>query len=184
MYVYTLYIHVALKYHPDTNRAPDAVSKFRDVQEAYKVLSDTSTRRQYDSDNNLTTRKALKGVNWSKGMDSDGGSGAAASVDMFRKRHEARMVAEQHSTSTITRVKYNKMHMHTKLEHGNQHSPQSVSSVTKPIQRVSNQGTKSIGGLGAVGGLVLFTGLVVLLAAKKNPVDQLNSNLKDKLGKR
>lgn len=34
--------------HPDKNTAPDAPERFRQVQEAYEVLSDTDQRQAYD----------------------------------------------------------------------------------------------------------------------------------------
>lgn len=45
------YRKLAFKYHPDTN--PDnnfAVAMFREVQEAYAILSDTSKRSKYDEE--------------------------------------------------------------------------------------------------------------------------------------
>ena len=36
-------------YHPDRNHAPEAPARFRAVQEAYEVLSDTAKRKEYDS---------------------------------------------------------------------------------------------------------------------------------------
>ena len=43
------YRKLAKQYHPDRNIGdPDAESKFRDVQEAYDILSDTSQRSKYD----------------------------------------------------------------------------------------------------------------------------------------
>ncbi|SFA85925.1 DnaJ domain-containing protein [Collimonas sp. OK607] len=38
----------ASEFHPDRNTAPDAPSRFRDVQEAYDLLSDAVKRQEYD----------------------------------------------------------------------------------------------------------------------------------------
>ena len=39
---------LAKKYHPDINKAPDAADKFKEIEEAYSVLSDDTKRKQYD----------------------------------------------------------------------------------------------------------------------------------------
>ncbi|CAN9508251.1 unnamed protein product [Ophioblennius macclurei] len=39
---------LALKYHPDRNKAPDAEAKFREMAEAYETLSDDKRRKEYD----------------------------------------------------------------------------------------------------------------------------------------
>lgn len=39
---------LAVKYHPDHNKDPNAGEKFREINEAYQVLSDESKRRAYD----------------------------------------------------------------------------------------------------------------------------------------
>jgi DnaJ-class molecular chaperone len=38
----------AAQYHPDKNQSPDAPKRFREVQEAYEVLSDAARRRAFD----------------------------------------------------------------------------------------------------------------------------------------
>jgi molecular chaperone DnaJ len=38
----------AKEFHPDINKDKDAPKKFKEVQEAYEVLSDESKRKQYD----------------------------------------------------------------------------------------------------------------------------------------
>lgn len=42
------YRSLAKKYHPDVNKAPDAEAKFKEVQEAYDVLSDDKKKSMYD----------------------------------------------------------------------------------------------------------------------------------------
>lgn len=39
---------LAMKYHPDKNRSPDAEVRFREIAEAYETLSDDAKRRKYD----------------------------------------------------------------------------------------------------------------------------------------
>ena len=43
------YRQLALQYHPDKNRDPGAAAKFRELAEAYAVLSDDTKRKEYDT---------------------------------------------------------------------------------------------------------------------------------------
>ncbi|NQW23511.1 MAG: molecular chaperone DnaJ [SAR202 cluster bacterium] len=38
----------AMEFHPDRNKSPDAEDKFKEINEAYQVLSDKNKRAQYD----------------------------------------------------------------------------------------------------------------------------------------
>ncbi|CAD5186354.1 uncharacterized protein LOC135626060 [Musa acuminata AAA Group] len=42
------YIRLALKWHPDKKKEESATSRFQEINEAYKVLSDPVKRRQYN----------------------------------------------------------------------------------------------------------------------------------------
>ena len=42
------YRKLARKYHPDINKEESAVDKFKEINAAYEVLSDTEKKQQYD----------------------------------------------------------------------------------------------------------------------------------------
>ncbi len=53
------YRKLARKYHPDVNKTKEAEAKFKDINEAYEVLSDSNKRSRYDS----------LGSNWQGGAE-------------------------------------------------------------------------------------------------------------------
>ena len=40
--------NLARQFHPDVNKSPDAVEKFKEINEAYQILSDQQKRAAYD----------------------------------------------------------------------------------------------------------------------------------------
>ena len=65
------YRKLALKYHPDKNKAPEAEEKFKEVAEAFEVLSDPEKRQVYDQ----------FGEEGLKGGAGPGGPGGSASFN-------------------------------------------------------------------------------------------------------
>lgn len=62
------YRKLALKYHPDKNKSPQAEERFKEVAEAYEVLSDKKKRDVYDQ----YGEEGLKGGSMGGGGPSDG----------------------------------------------------------------------------------------------------------------
>jgi molecular chaperone DnaJ len=80
------YRKLALQYHPDRNKAKDAEERFKEITEAYAVLSDAEKRQKYDTygSEDFGTRYSeediFRGFDASDLSDLFGGGGAGADV--------------------------------------------------------------------------------------------------------
>lgn len=74
------YRKLARKYHPDLNKTREAEEKFKDVSEAYDVLSNKDERKKYDA----IRQFGLGGARFAGGSgNSDGGFSADGFQDIF-----------------------------------------------------------------------------------------------------
>jgi molecular chaperone DnaJ len=65
------YRQLAKKYHPDVSSEPNAEEKFKEVQEAYEVLSDPQKRSQYDQFGHMANNGAGFSSSGFGGFDFD-----------------------------------------------------------------------------------------------------------------
>ncbi|MBU0763160.1 MAG: molecular chaperone DnaJ [Candidatus Altiarchaeota archaeon] len=60
------YRQLAKQFHPDVNKAPDAEAKFKEVSEAYEVLTDQQKRATYDQYGHQGVNFGSDGFNWQR----------------------------------------------------------------------------------------------------------------------
>ncbi len=74
------YRNLARKYHPDVNKQPGAETKFKDINEAYEILSDDGKRRAYDRFGHAGLNGGAAGAGAAAGF---GGAGLGDIFDIF-----------------------------------------------------------------------------------------------------
>ena len=52
----------AMQYHPDRNHSPEAEEKFKEISQAYSVISDKTKRKSYDSKANTRSPQNVSDI--------------------------------------------------------------------------------------------------------------------------
>ncbi|MBM6700053.1 DnaJ domain-containing protein [Bifidobacterium pullorum subsp. saeculare] len=73
------YRKLARKYHPDVNKTKEAEEKFKDISEAYDVLSNKENRQKYDA----IRQFGMGGARFAGGAGGQGGFDAGSFSDIF-----------------------------------------------------------------------------------------------------
>lgn len=122
----------ARQFHPDQNKETDAEAKFKEVNEAYQVLSDADKRSMYD-------RFGHAGLGGAAGGFDPFGGGFAGG-DIFSTIFDAFVGPGRQSTNTRTAVRGNDLRYHLQIEF-----EEAVFGITKEIsfKRLEECGTCS-----------------------------------------
>jgi len=117
------YKKLAKKYHPDINKAEDAESKFKEINEAVSVLADEQKRQRYDQYGSADENSQGGFGDFSRGFDFSGGSGFESIFEQFfgggsRRQQprrgpdlvqEVELTLEQVATGTTKKINVNKL---------------------------------------------------------------------------
>lgn len=83
------YRKLAMQHHPDRSDAPEAEERFKEISEAYAVLSDQDKRKQYDQfghagiNSQYSQEDIFRGVNFEDLLRGFGFGGGESIFDMF-----------------------------------------------------------------------------------------------------
>ena len=106
------YRRLARKYHPDLNKQPDAENNFKDLGEAYDVLSNPVKRQQYDEmrarphsqdrGQDQQAGQAYTWTDWGDEAQAAGGFDADLFASLFRGARSKRGGGDIHGKITIS----------------------------------------------------------------------------------
>lgn len=130
---------LARKYHPDVNRSPDAEHRFKQITEAYRVLSTPSLRADYD----LMRRSAQKARAGTEGATTP----PPRSRPTAQRQHRPPGGASFHSSARSAEIEAAQILQSAMLAYarGNLHEAQSLAKRVLRLQRHNAQAYEILG---------------------------------------
>src|SRR5215204_134923 len=100
----TAYRKLALQYHPDRNKSSGAEEKFKEISEAYAVLSDDTKRKRYDTYGHVGTEDAFRGseANFDEVFKDIGFGGLEISLNRYLVAAVGLVVWEEAATHLVS----------------------------------------------------------------------------------
>lgn len=141
------YRKMAMQYHPDRNKSAEAEEKFKELSEAYAVLSDDEKRRQYDTygregiDQRYSQEDIFRGADFQdifRGSGFGFGGGFEDILSAFFGQATGRRAGPRRGNDLT-------MHLQMRLE-------DAVNDVTKDVEIPRLEACRTCGGNGAAPG--------------------------------
>lgn len=133
---------LARQYHPDVNRSPDAEHRFKEITEAYRVLSSPSLRADYD-----LMRRSAQSVRASTGGTTTTPPRSRPSTQQSTRQQRPYSTSSAHTSARSAEIEAQQLLQNAMLAYarGNLHEARSLAKRVLRIQRYNAQAYEILG---------------------------------------
>lgn len=133
---------LARKYHPDVNRSPDAEHRFKEITEAYRVLSSPSLRADYD-----LMRRSAQSARTGTGRTTTPPPHSRPSAQQSARQQRPSSTSSAHTSARSAEIEAQQILQSAMLAYarGNLHEAQSLAKRILRLQRHNAQAYEILG---------------------------------------